>query len=74
MNEMDDSNPQGRDPSPHLSDSEKRNVVEHFIEEGSQVTIGEVEAALEAALKKIAPSENREELVEAMEEILGDHG
>ena len=74
MNEIDDSDPQEANPPPHLSDSEKRNVVEHFIEEGGQVTMGEVEAALEEALKKMAPSENREELVEAMEEILGDHG
>ena len=59
------------DAPPHMSDHEKRNIVEHFIEEGPDLTIAEVEEALGQALQEISPSEDRDDLIRAMNGILG---
>lgn len=72
MSEMNDPPGRNSEPDPHLSEPEKRNIVEHFIEQGQDLKVGEVEEALEAALKKISPSEQREEVIRAMEGILGN--
>lgn len=56
---------------PHMSEHEKRNIIEHFIEEGPGLTITAVEEALEQALQKISPSEDRDDLIKAMNGMLG---
>ncbi|WP_367871788.1 hypothetical protein [Luteolibacter sp. Populi] len=52
-------------------DHERRHFIEQFAKDHPGITEGAVEEVLDEAAAKIAPSEDRQELTKAVEEVIG---
>jgi hypothetical protein len=71
MSDDKGNTPQDRRAVALSEDHERRHFVEQFVRDNPGITHSAVIEALDAAAAKIAPSEDRDKLKEAVQQVIG---